>query len=78
MCIYGAGDDARLLPAGKVGVVVLGNFLVGLLGSGRAGLLDGLGNVVGGVLDGLHCDGSGELSTDVPCVFVGCAVMCGS
>jgi hypothetical protein len=32
-------------------VVVLGNLLVGLLGSFRTGALDGLGNVVGGVLE---------------------------
>lgn len=48
LCSSGAGAEA--------GVVVLGDVLVGLLGSLRGGALDGLGNVVGGVLDGLHCD----------------------
>lgn len=38
----GAGAD--------VGVAVLGDVLVGLLGSLGAGALDGLGDVVGGVL----------------------------
>lgn len=38
----GAGAD--------VGVAVLGDVLVGLLGSLGTGALDGLGNVVGGVL----------------------------
>ena len=37
----GAGADA--------GVAVLGDLLVGLLGSGGGGSLDGLGDVVGGV-----------------------------
>jgi hypothetical protein len=36
--------------AADAGVVVLGNGLVGLLGCLGAGTLDGLGNVVGGVL----------------------------
>ena len=31
------------------GVAVFGNVLVGFLGGGRAGTLDGLGDVVGGV-----------------------------
>lgn len=46
LCGSGAGAQA--------GIVVLGDLLVGLLGSLRTGTLDGLGNVVGGVLDGLH------------------------
>lgn len=47
------------LPGANVGVAVLGDLLVGLLaGSGR-GALNGLRDVVGGVLDGLHCRGSG-------------------
>lgn len=37
---------------GDVGIVVLGDLLVGLLGGSGAGALDGLGNVVGGVLHG--------------------------
>ena len=36
--------------AANAGVVVLGDGLVGLLGCLGAGTLDGLGNVVGGVL----------------------------
>jgi hypothetical protein len=36
--------------ATNAGVVVLGDGLVGLLGCLGAGTLDGLGNVVGGVL----------------------------
>jgi hypothetical protein len=40
----GAGTGA------DVGVAVLGDVLVGLLGSLGAGALDGLGDVVGGVL----------------------------
>jgi hypothetical protein len=39
--------------SGNVGVVVLGDFLVDLLGGGGSGALDGLGDVVDGVLDGL-------------------------
>lgn len=42
LCGSGAGAEA--------GIVVLGNLLVGLLGSLGTGALDGLGNVVGGVL----------------------------
>ena len=42
LCGSGAGAQA--------GIVVLGDLLVGLLGSLRTGALDGLGNVVGGVL----------------------------
>jgi hypothetical protein len=34
----------------QAGIVVLGNLLVGLVGSFGTGALDGLGNVVGGVL----------------------------
>jgi hypothetical protein len=43
LCGSGAGAEA--------GVVVLGNLLVGLLGSCGTGALDGLGNVVCGVLE---------------------------
>ena len=42
LCGSGAGAEA--------GIVVLGNLLVSLLGSLGTGALDGLGNVVGGVL----------------------------
>jgi hypothetical protein len=41
------GSGAR----GEAGVAVLGDVLVGLLGGSGTTLLDGLGNVVGGVLD---------------------------
>jgi hypothetical protein len=40
------GGGAR----GEAGVAVLGDVLVGLLGGGSTATLDGLGNVVGGVL----------------------------
>jgi hypothetical protein len=55
------GSGARA----KAGVVVLGDVLVGLLGGGGTGALDGLGNVVGGVLEGVLletavCGGEGE------------------
>ncbi len=42
------------IPSRERRVGVLGDLLVGLLGGGRAGLLDSFGDVVGGVLDGLH------------------------
>lgn len=37
------------------GIGVLGDLLVGLLLSAAGGLLDLLGNVVGALLDGIHC-----------------------
>jgi len=46
----GTGAQAR--------IAVLSDALVGLLGSFGTGALDGLSDVVGGVLDGLHVDGS--------------------
>jgi len=46
LCGGGAGAQA--------GITVLGDLLVGLVGSLGTGALDGLGNVVCGVLDGLH------------------------
>lgn len=55
LCGSGAGAEA--------GIVVLGNLLVGLLGSLGTGALDRLGNVVGGVLEDvsmLH-EGEGEV-----------------
>jgi hypothetical protein len=39
--------------AAQAGIAVLSNLLVGLLGSLGTGALDGLGNVVGGVLEGI-------------------------
>jgi hypothetical protein len=44
------------LPGGGVDVAILGDLLVGLLGSTRGSALNGLRDVVGGLLDGLHCD----------------------
>ena len=44
------------LPSAERGLAVLGDLLVGLLRGGRRGLLDGIPDVVGGVLDRLHCD----------------------
>ncbi len=44
------------VPGADVGVAVLGNLLVGLLGDTRDGTLDSLRDVVGGLLGGLHCD----------------------
>jgi hypothetical protein len=44
------------LPSANGGVAVLGNLLVDLLGAGGCGTLDGLRDVVGGLLDGLHFD----------------------
>jgi len=38
------------------GVVVFGNVLVSFFGGRRAGTLDGFGDVVGGVLDGIHAE----------------------
>ena len=46
-------------PSAEVGVVVLGNLLVGLLGSGVGSTLDGVGDVVSGVADLVHDDGWG-------------------
>jgi len=43
-------------PSADAGVAVLGNLLVGLLGSTRGGALDGLRDVVDGLLGGLHCE----------------------
>jgi len=37
-------------------VAVFGNVLVGLLGRTRGGLVDLVTDVVGGILDGIHCD----------------------
>lgn len=44
------------LPGGDRDVAVLGNLLVGLLGSTGGDRLNSLSDVVGTLLDGLHCD----------------------
>ena len=46
-------------PSAQVGVVVLGNLLVGLLRSAVGGALDRVGDVVSGVADLVHGDGWG-------------------
>ena len=46
----------RCLPSADTGVVVLGDVLVGLLGSTAGGALDLVRDVVAGVLDGIHDD----------------------
>jgi hypothetical protein len=48
---------ASAQASADIGVVVLGNLLVGLLGTSVHGALDGLGDVVGGVVDLVHDDG---------------------
>jgi len=53
------------------GVAVLGNLLVALLGGSGESALNGLRDVVGGVVDLVHCDGWGGLCVKV----VGC--VCG-
>lgn len=45
------------IPSTNVDVVVLSNLLVGVLGDSRGSALDGLRDVVDGLLSGLHCDG---------------------
>lgn len=47
------------IPGADIGVAVLGNLLVGLLGGARDGTLDSLRDVVGGLLGGLHCEFEG-------------------
>ena len=44
------------LPSALRGVAVLGDLLVGLLGSARGGLLDLLADEVRSLLDGVHYD----------------------
>ena len=44
------------IPSADASVGVLGNLLVGLLGGGGSGLLNLLRDVVGTLLDGIHCD----------------------
>lgn len=45
------------LPGSEALVVVLGDLLVGLLGSTAGGALDLVGDVVGSGLDGIHFEG---------------------
>lgn len=44
------------LPGAEAGIRVLGDLLVGLLGGTRGSLLSLLSDVVGALLDGIHCD----------------------
>lgn len=44
------GIDTGVGAGGKVGITVLGDLLVGLLGGGGSSTLNGLGDVVGSVL----------------------------
>jgi len=44
-----------LEASANAGVGILGDVLVGLLGSTRGSTLDLVRDVVGGVLDGIHC-----------------------
>lgn len=53
------GAAVQNVPSADGGVAVLGNLLVGLLGSAVGGGLDGVRDVVGGLLDGVHVDGLG-------------------
>lgn len=43
-------------PSAEGSVAVLSNLLVGLLGGTGSGLLDLLGDEVGALLDGIHCE----------------------
>jgi hypothetical protein len=47
-------EETGGLPITDISVVVLGNLLVGLLGSLVASARDLVGDVVAGVLDGIH------------------------
>jgi hypothetical protein len=60
-CHQGLVYGQDIIPGGEGGIAVLGDLLVGLLGGGRDALLDGLADVVDGVLDSLHCEGRGWL-----------------
>lgn len=51
------GERDSSLPSADAGVVVLGDLLVGLLGSSAGGTLDGVRDVVGGVLNLVHFEG---------------------
>lgn len=48
----------RCLPSGDIDITVLRNLLVGLLAGTGGDRLDGLSNVVDGLLGGLHCESS--------------------
>lgn len=52
----GKRQMGRSIPSADAGVVVLGNPLVGLLGSTAGGGVDLVSDVVAGVLDGIHFD----------------------
>lgn len=49
-------EKSMFLPSGNVGVGVLGDLLVGFLGSAAGCLLNSLRNVVGTLLERIHCD----------------------
>ena len=49
--------EKEVLPSADGGVAVLGDVLVGFLGGSRGSLLDLLADVVGTLLDGIHCNG---------------------
>ena len=58
LLVYMMGDShVESLPSADVCGVVLGDLLVGLLGCSASGTLDGVGDVVGGVLNLVHVDG---------------------
>lgn len=46
----------KCLPSANVDIVILGDLLIGLLGSTRDSSLDSLSDVVDGLLGGLHFD----------------------
>lgn len=51
----GSGSwNEECLPSADAGIVVLGDVLVGLLGSLVGGTLDLVRDVVAGLLDGIH------------------------
>ena len=71
LCVEDGGSE--VLPRADGGVVVLGDLLVGLLGGSVGGLLDLLTDVVGTLLDGIHCDSVYWL---VEKVVVGLSLIC--
>ena len=53
---YGLRRECRAgLPSADGGVGVLGNLLVGVLAGSVGSALDGLGDVVRALLEGVHC-----------------------
>lgn len=52
----GEGHEKGCLPITDTNIAVLGDLLVGLLGSTVGGALDLVGDKVAGVLDGIHVD----------------------